>query len=433
MREKETRKKNIYPTYVQDKDTGFTFEVIQVETSPSMRGKRQSNIGKYLLTAGIVVALAISVAFMYSAFFGGGKIDDDIKTILIPEVIDMKLTSAIRTLESLGLIVEVENTLDDSKEIDTVVSQSIQPKAEVIPGTKIILRSVIHTEKVFMPDLEGLSSEQAVDILKTLDHEFIIQEILDQRTRQGYVIDSSPSSGTEILPGDVLLIRVSLGKANYSQWTATLPSSVTTSGYIIESKTQYRYRVKQVESTTAIDTHIGWQLLDTKVEYSSWSEWSQVEKTPSDQLEIESRIVAATQTVYGYRRFTYIDKKTNEVVHTWQVVDGVEVKEGSGKWEELPGVKSRLDRVSTYCSDRDENIPCTNSSLINEYAGEWFNETESIIPDPENNRTEYRSREVLRTYTYVLFSEWSPWSDVKVNLDASREVETRLLYRYKTK
>jgi len=424
---------DINPTYIQDKDTGFTFEVIQVETSPSMRGKRQSNIGKYLFTAGIVVALAISVAFMYSAFFEGDKTNDDVKTILIPEVIDMEITAAVRTLESLGLIVEVENTLDDSKEIDTVVSQSIEPKAEVIRGTKIILKSVIHTEKVFMPELKGLTSEQAVEILKTLDHEFIIQEILDQSTNQGHVIDSSPSSGTEIQQGDVLMIRVSLGKAKYSQWTATLPSAVTTNEYIIESKTQYRYRVKQVESTTAVDTHVGWQLLDTKVEYSSWSEWSQVEKTPSDNLEVESRNVEATQKVYEYRRFTYIDKTSNEVVHTWQVVDGVEVKEGSGKWEELPEVKSRLDRVSTYCSDKDETVPCTNSSLINEYAGEWFNETESIIPDPENNRTEYRSREVLRTYTYVLFSEWSPWSDVKVNLDTSREVETRLLYRYKTK
>ncbi len=433
MRERDTRKTGVNPTYIQDKDTGFTFEVIHDMANSSMSGKRSSTVGKYLVSAFIVVFFIITIAFIQTMFYGGDKIKNDVKTILIPEVIDMERTSAIHTLESLGLVVEIENTLDDSREIDTIVSQSIEPRVEVIVGTKIILRSVIHTAKVFMPDLRGLTSEAAVDILKKLDHEFIIQEILDQSTIEGYVIDSLPSSGTEIKPGELLTIQVSLGKSEYSQWTAVLPQSVTTSYYIIESRTQYRYRQKQVETSTILGTHETWELIETKIEYSNWSAWSEMEIKPSDLLEVEMKNVVGSMTLYEYKRYTYVDKNSNEIVHTWQEVNDENVKEGSGKWEVLLDNKSRLDVISTFCSDSNEDVPCGNSTLIKQYSEEWFSEKETIKPDPENNHMEYRSREIQKYYTFVLYSEWSTWSDVKVNSAPTREVETRTIYRYKSR
>lgn len=57
------------------------------------------------------------------------------------------------------------------------------------------------------------------------------------------------------------------------------------------------------------------------------------------------------------------------------------------------------------------------------------------IYNPNASRTEYRYRDraEITIYYYERWEDWSDWSDSAVSSSSDRQVETRTVYRYRTK
>lgn len=80
---------------------------------------------------------------------------------------------------------------------------------------------------------------------------------------------------------------------NWSDWTDTLPSGVTSSNYYIEEQTRYSYRSKETTSSTESSLS-GWTQVSSDVTYGEWSEWSSWRKF--NPLNIEDIKAKASDT-----------------------------------------------------------------------------------------------------------------------------------------
>lgn len=75
-----------------------------------------------------------------------------------------------------------------------------------------------------------------------------------------------------------------------------------------------------------------------------------------------------------------------------------------------------------------------SDSGYNIYGGTWYNEWTSQ-EQVTAGRTEYRYRDrsLVTTYYYERWGSWTGWVDYAVSGSSSRQVETRTVYRYRTK
>lgn len=180
---------------------------------------------------------------------------------------------------------------------------------------------------------------------------------------------------------------------NWSDWTTT--SYTASSTMQVESKTQYRYR----------------DLTSTKI-YSDWGEWGSWSETrttitDSDTMQEDSAAKykwwAAKCTSCG-RHNPYHGSSTKCKNCGTTLPDG--------KWTSV-----------FYYSDDTSGSTLDGRSNGRTYDGNhyWYTGEKPTV---------YRYR--TRTFTYA-WGSWSSWQDSSVTESSTREVETRTVYRFRTK
>ena len=109
-------------------------------------------------------------------------------------------------------IVEVEEVFDDEVPEGNVVSQSLEPGAEVAQGSEVALEASRGVRQVEVPDLSGQTREEAEEALEeaglTVE---VVEEHSDSVPTAGEVISQSLDPGEEIDEGSVVEVVVSAG------------------------------------------------------------------------------------------------------------------------------------------------------------------------------------------------------------------------------
>ncbi len=149
----------------------------------------------------------------------GDKLSEGSKVVLyvfapaaettVPLLLDMTLEEATKELDAKGLALgEIIYEIVDTGEAGTVCKQS-SPEGETLPvGTKIDLTLRRLREKTLMPNLVGLSKNEAFNTLlpisNVLDYEFV-ERVTDDYA-PNTVIEQSIPAGTELVVGDVVYV-----------------------------------------------------------------------------------------------------------------------------------------------------------------------------------------------------------------------------------
>ena len=264
--------------------------------------------------------------------------------------------------------------------------------------------------------------------------------ILPAPTRDGYVFrgwattSTAPNpqygAGDSFIPdGDVTLYAV-WEEGTLTDWSETRPEGVDES--LIESKTQYRYRVKETASGTepAMD---GWTPEGSEQiwgEYGPWSDWDTDAVSASDDCQVE------TAALYRYYYYLCPHCGRHEPLTGWSDCGLYELSDDDWHetWSTIPysacsyGTFSYTTAKYYTTSLGDGQEWCFSSGNLYDTAIGTYDTTSDDIIIKQGYR--YRTRTLETQYTFYRWTDWSSWSDVEAIAGDAHEVETRTLYRY---
>ena len=426
--------------------------------------------------------------------------------VRLPDVTGMQGDAARKLLEAAGLAVMVEEAYSNSDDDNGKVMSQL-PAADSYQrlGTKIVLTVSKGIERVSVPNVVGSSSSSAVSALKSAGFNVKVTEVYDKDSTKGKVISQSPEAGSSQKAGTTVTLNVSVGAkpsgststkptekpsssastkpteapATWSDWVTTLPSSVSSDSYQIETRTQYRSRIR--ETTTSNNSSMsGWSLYDTKSSWSSygaWSDWSTTAVSANDSTKVETK----TQYRYADKQYT---TSTSSSLSGWTQYDSSTSWSDYGSWSswqnssvsasdsrqvetrtaygyyyfQCPACGAHMHLWSYTCftwaggcgqaviPESSWHEIWSTTSWDNAGLKDWYGtgkyytyiNGELVFKWDDGNggpRTQYRYRDrsKITTYYYWKWSDWSSWSDSVYTASDSRKVENRKLYRYCTR
>ena len=157
--------------------------------------------------------------------------------------------------------------------------------------------------------------------------------------------------------------------------------------------------------------------------YGEWSSWGDSSISSNNNLEVERRTV--------YRLYYKLCPKCG----AHNAFDNDPCRDCSYK---LPTTSSTTKWVDTpysqlgakqYSNSSKKMVVGSNSK------NQWFfNKADLNKTNPSDSdfiKYQYRSRTITYIYTFYRWSDWSQWSDTVVSSSSTRDVETRVMYRYK--
>lgn len=362
------------------------------------------------------------------------------KPFAMPGIVGMSESEAKKLLAEAGLSVEVEYNYDADVKEGNVISQSISANTDVTRGTAVKIVVCSTKDLITVASVVGMDKAAAESAIKGQGLKVTINLIESSNDQKGLVISQLPEAGSTQKAGVTIVLTVGEGASKkadatptpdptpakkdpgpWSDWTTSTPPS---GDYDVEKKTQYRYRDKETTSSTAYPLD-DWTMVNSDSYYTDWGDWSGWSASAvseSDTRQVETKWVEPTyRTLYNYNRYNEYNYATAGR-RGW---NGPAVGWWGGHYcqyyEEYGWTTSPL----TYTgSDSGYNI----------YEKVWYNEwttQEQVTAGYTEYR--YRDRSLITTYYYERWEAWSDWSSSAVSSSSDRQVETRTVYRYRTK
>jgi eukaryotic-like serine/threonine-protein kinase len=132
------------------------------------------------------------------------------RPIRVPAVAGDLVADARRAVVGAGLEVGgVRRRFDDQVPVDHVIA--VRPDRARLPeGTSVTLIVSDGPKPVPIPDVRGMTEDRAVALTAT-HFEVILEEDFSKKVARGRVIGSDPAAGTELQPGETVVLRISLG------------------------------------------------------------------------------------------------------------------------------------------------------------------------------------------------------------------------------
>ena len=211
----------------------------------------------------------------------------------------------------------------------------------------------------------------------------------------------------------------------WSDWSTVVP---TGDDIISDSRTEYRYKdTRIIKSITQPATPTGYSLINksatgTYTAWGEWSGWSDTAIAGNALREVQTQsVVKSYKTQYNYSRWA---SRSNNTGNLGPV---------KGTWS---GVYCQ------YYFERgwsDSALAVSGSQYSNQVGGyfnlygnnQWFNQSTRSVAASYKTQYRYRTRSEYCNYTYKQ-DEFSPWQAEKIESSDTREIETRVAYRFKT-
>ncbi len=163
--------------------------------------KQKRNKLVYLFAFAAVLIIGLSIWY-----FGFGA--NQAKTVNVPSVVAMLRDQAIEKLEDTGLKVKVEFVVDDGQTEGAVIAQSEPADTTLNKGTEVTITVVAHTAKVTVPELVGLTLEEATAKLDALKLGYETTTLVDDSKEVGRVAAQSLVSSTTVNTGTKVTLTI---------------------------------------------------------------------------------------------------------------------------------------------------------------------------------------------------------------------------------
>jgi eukaryotic-like serine/threonine-protein kinase len=170
---------------------------------------RKRGAGSWVVLALIAIAALAALAYGLSTYFG----EPDVPKVAVPGVVDMPYQTATAELVQVKLVADVVRQPSDTVPEDTVISQNPAAGTEVTQNSTVKLFVSSGPTAVTVPDLKGLTVQEAQSQLSDQGLAVgTVEEVDDPDTEQGKIIDSNPGAGTSVAPQTKIKLRVGTGK-----------------------------------------------------------------------------------------------------------------------------------------------------------------------------------------------------------------------------
>lgn len=143
----------------------------------------------------------------------------------MPDVTGLRRDNAEEILKQNGLVVTTSYKTDDSKTIDTVLSQDPAKGEKVHRGDKVEIVICTHETTVTLTDLTGLTRANAEKQLKNKGLKVNVIEVESSSANAGKVISQLPASGTKLKKNETVTINI--GKHTSTQDTGNVQGGNT--------------------------------------------------------------------------------------------------------------------------------------------------------------------------------------------------------------
>ena len=132
--------------------------------------------------------------------------------VTVPSVVGLNLADAMPQLEGRGLVVDVRPTESDDRPEGEVLTQEPEAGEEADAGSTVVLEVSSGPPLVPVPDVVGLTSNQAGVELGRAGFEVTFQEEASSQP-EGQVLRTDPPPGTELEKGQGVTVFTSTGDA----------------------------------------------------------------------------------------------------------------------------------------------------------------------------------------------------------------------------
>ena len=134
----------------------------------------------------------------------------------VPAVRGDRLQAARRALTEAGLRVEaVRHRFDADVPAGRVIE--VRPGGAQLPrGSSVTVIVSDGPKPVAIPSVKGMTKEKAVQALTAKDFEVVIEQDFSNKVARGRALGTDPASGSELQPGETIVLRVSLGPEYFS-------------------------------------------------------------------------------------------------------------------------------------------------------------------------------------------------------------------------
>ena len=177
------------------------------------------------IVAGVVICIILIVLAV--KIFGGKKNEgnnpsgpiitteetkEGAEKVTMPDVKGMNVDDARNTLTGLGILTEVVYEESDSVAEGVVISTDVSVGAQIDKGSKVTLTASAGTQGVEVPNVVGLTFDEANTQL--VSKGFLVNKTEDysDTIEAGRVIAQTPADGNKAPKGSVITVTVSLGK-----------------------------------------------------------------------------------------------------------------------------------------------------------------------------------------------------------------------------
>ena len=165
--------------------------------------------GGWIVLALVAVAALAALAYGLSTYFGA----DETPKVAVPRVVGDPYQTATAKLAQVKLVAEVVRQPSDTVAADTVISQNPTAGTEMAVNGTVRLFVSSGPTAVTVPDLKGLTVQEAQSELSDQGLTVgTVEEVDDPDTEQGKIIDSNPGAGTSVSPATKINVRVGTGK-----------------------------------------------------------------------------------------------------------------------------------------------------------------------------------------------------------------------------
>ncbi|MGH8943395.1 MAG: Stk1 family PASTA domain-containing Ser/Thr kinase [Acidimicrobiia bacterium] len=149
------------------------------------------------------------------------------ETVVVPNLVNLSERDATAQLQSLGLLVRVQDEYSAEVARDLVIRSDPVADTEVQLGDTVLIVVSQGPAPVEVPDLIGLSQAEAEAALAELGLTMVAdtQGVADSE-QDGLVIDQNPNAGEVLLPGDT--VNVAIGEFTPPPTTAAPTTTTTT-------------------------------------------------------------------------------------------------------------------------------------------------------------------------------------------------------------
>ena len=143
-------------------------------------------------------------------------------SVVVPNVVNQNVNAAVNTIVGAGLTEQTKNVANNAPS-GTVLTQTPNAGAKVPQGTQVILDVSSGPTTVAVPDVTGISQDQAANELGQAG--FTVNVVAEPSNQpQDQVISTNPAAGTQEPKGATVTLYVSSGQSS----TTTSPSSTST-------------------------------------------------------------------------------------------------------------------------------------------------------------------------------------------------------------